>query len=89
MLVAVRVHRVYVVNKERLARLGGVDKMHLSDLVVDRGAGYVNIWVVEDQPPYRGDHFIWWLDERKQGNMVYSRVKELISSWSRGLLRRV
>ena len=78
--------RVGKPGKVRLARLGGVDKMRLSGLIVDRHAGYVMIWVGS---PYSGDHFIWWLDERKSGNMVFSRTKELISSWSRGLLRRV
>ena len=85
----VRFLRVGKPGKVRVAKLGGVDKMHLSGLIVDRDAGYVIIWVVEDRPPYRGDHFIWWLDERKPGNMVYSRTKELISSWTHGLLRRV
>ena len=82
----VRFLRVGKPGKVREARLGGVDKMHLSGLIVDRDAGYVIIWVVEDRPPYRGDHFIWWLEERKPGKMVYSRTKELISSWTRGLL---
>ena len=77
--------RVGKPGKVRLARLGGVDKMRLSGLIVDRHAGYVMIWVGS---PYSGDHFIWWLDERKSGNMVFSRTKELISSWSRGLLWR-
>ena len=81
--------RVGQPGKVRVARLGGVNGMHLSGLSVDRDAGYVILWVVEDRPPYRGDHFIWWLDERKPGNMVYSRTKELMSSWSRGLLQRV
>ena len=85
----VRFLRVGKPGKVRVAKLGGVDKMHLSGLIVDRDAGYVIIWVVEDRPAYRGDHFIWWLEERKPGNMVYSRTKELISSWTHGLLRRV
>ena len=76
-------------GKERLARLGGVDKLRLSELSVDRDAGYVIIWASDDRPLWnRYCSFIWWLDERKQGNMVYSRTKELVSSWSRGLLRR-
>ena len=85
---SVRFLRVGKPGEERLARLGGVDKLRMTGLSVDKGAGYIIIWVADDRPPYRGDHFIWWLDERKSGNMVYSRTKELISSWSRGLLRR-
>ena len=82
--------RVGKPGKVRVARLGGIDKMRLSGLSVDREAGYIIIWAKEDWPEsYRGDSFICWLDERKPGNMVYSRTKELISSWSRGLLRRV
>ena len=85
---SVRFLRVGKPGEERLARLGGVGKLRMTGLSVDKGAGYIIIWVADDRPPYRGDHFIWWLDERKSGNMVYSRTKELISSWSRGLLRR-
>ena len=76
-------------GKERLARLGGVDKMHLYGLIFDRDAGYVIIWVADDLHQRSRDCcFIWWLDERKPGSMVYSRTRELVSSWSRGLLRR-
>ena len=76
-------------GKERLARLGGIDKLRLSGLSVDRDAGYVIIRASDDRPRWnRLCSFIWWLDERKQGNMVYSRTRELISSWSRRLLKR-
>ena len=76
-------------GKGRLAGLGGVDKMRLNMLSVDRDAGYVILWAAEGHPGYTRDcPFIWWLDERKPGNMVYSRTKEFITSWSRGLLRR-
>ena len=54
--------RVGKPSKERLARLGGVDKMSLSGLGVDRDAGYVILWAEEDSP--QGIHncsFIWWL----------------------------
>ena len=75
-------------GKERLTRLGGLEKTRLTGLSVDRGAGYVIFWATED---WHGRmctfSFICWLDERKPGNKVYSRTKELISSWSRGLLR--
>ena len=75
-------------GKVRVARFGGVDKMPLFGLCVDRDAGYVIIWAREDwRESCRGRSFIWWLDERKAGNTVYSRTKELISSWGRGLLR--
>ena len=81
--------RVGKPDKGRLARLGGVGKIPLCGLIVDRDAGYVIIWASKDWPVCtRIRSFIWWLDERKPGNMVYSRTKELISSWSHGLLRR-
>ena len=87
---SVRFLRVGEPGKVRVARLGGVDKMRLSGISVDRDAGYVIIWAAEDWPQWtRGNSFIWWLDERKAGNMVYSRTRELISSWSRGLRRHV
>ena len=86
---SVRFLRVGKPCKERLARLGGIDKMRLTGLSVDRDAGYVIIWATEDWPG-RTCHcyFIWWLDERKPGNMVYSRTRDSITSWSHGLLRR-
>ena len=76
--------RVGKPGKVRVARLGRIDKLRSSALSVDRDAGYIMNW-----RPYRSGSFIWWIDERKPGNMVYSRTKELISSWSRGLLQRV
>ena len=78
--------RVGTPGKERLARLGGVDKMRFTGLIVDRDAGYVIIWVADGGT--RDRSFIWWLGEGKSSNMVYSRTIELISSWSRGLLWR-
>ena len=86
----VRFLRVGKPGKGRLARLGGVDKLYLSRLSVDRDAGYVIMWVADDL--HGLSHYyalIWWLDERRPGNMVYSRTKELITSWSRGLLRHL
>ena len=86
---SIRLLRVGKPGKGRLARLGGVGKLRLSGLSVDSDAGYVTIWAAEDrQGCARYCSFIWWLDERKPGNMVYSRTRELITSWSRGLLRR-
>ena len=85
----IRFLRVGKPGKERLARLEGVDKMRLTGLSVDRDAGYVIVWA-EDHWPQRTTRyccFIWWLEERKLGNMVYSRTRELISNWGRGLLR--
>ena len=83
---SVRFLRVGKPDKWRVARLGGVDTMRLTRLIVDRDAGYVVIWAEDDSPPStRRYSFIWWLDERKPGKMVYSRTKELISSWGRGL----
>ena len=77
-------------GKGRLARLGGIDKMRLAEVTVDRDAGYVIFCVAEDSPwGTRDCSFIWWLDERKPGKMVYSRTKEVISSWSHRLLRRL
>ena len=85
----VRFLRVGKPGKGRLAGLGEVDKMRLSMLSVDRDAGYVILWEADGRPGFARDRpFIWWLDERKQGGMVYSRTKEFITSWSRGLLRR-
>ena len=83
--------RVGKPTKTRLARLGGVNNMPLSGLTVDRDAGYV---IIRTTNIYywrwtHDDSYIWWLDERKPANVVYSRTKELISSWSRGLLQRV
>ncbi len=84
---SVRFLRVGKPDKRRVARLGGVDKMRLFGLSIDKDAGCVIISAGEDPP--RQSSFIWWLDESKPGNIVYSRTKELISSWSRGLLRRL
>ena len=86
---SIRFLRVGKPDKWRVARLGGVDKMRLNRLSVDRDAGFVIIWEADDSPRSLGDcAYICWLDERKAGDMVYLRTKELISSWSRGLLRR-
>ena len=81
--------RVGKPGEERVAKLGGVDKMRLSVLRVDRDAGYVIIWVGEDWPGWtRESSFIWWLGERTHGKIVFPRTKELILGWSRGLLKR-
>ncbi len=86
---SVRFLRIGKPDKWRVARLGGVDKMHMFQMGVDRDAGYIIIWATEGWPQHtRVCGHICWLDERKAGDMVYSRTKELISSWSRGLLRR-
>ena len=85
---SVRFLRVGKLDKGRVVRLEGVDQMHLCGMCVDRDAGYVIIWASEDWPrSNRQCGYICWLDERKSGDMVYSRTKQLISSWSRGLLR--
>ena len=82
--------RVGKPGKVRVARLRGIDKMRVTGIDVDRDAGYVIIRAAEDQPPRtRNCAFICWLDERKSGNMVYSRARGLISGWGRGLLRRI
>ena len=87
---SVRFLRVGKLGKVRVTKLEGIDKLSFTGLVVDRGAGYVIIWAAEDWPLCtRGCSYIWWLDERKSSHMVYSRTKELISRWTRGLLRRV
>ena len=81
--------RVGKPGKGRAARLRGIDNVHVTGLSVDRDAGYVIIWATEDSPPWTLDcAFICWLDEGKPGKTVYSQTKELISSWSRGPLRR-
>ena len=68
--------RVGMPTKVRVARLGMVDKMHLSRLSVDRDAGYLIVWTADDCCPYcGGGGVIWWLDDRKAGNMVRSRTK--------------
>ena len=83
---SVRFLRVGKPDEGRVARLRGVDKMRLSGLSVDRDAGYVVIWEAEDWFRLTSDcGYICWLDERKAGDMAYSRTKELISSWRRGL----
>ena len=77
-------------GKRRLARLEGVDKMRLTGLSVDRDAGYVILYAADHRLHWiRYCSFIWWLDERKPDSVVYSRTKELIPNWSRGLLRRL
>ena len=83
---SVRFLRVGNLDTWRWARLGGVDRMHLTGMWVDKDAGYViahgdEAW----RQSTRDCAFIWWFDVRKPGNMVYSRTKELISSWGRGL----
>ena len=66
--------RVGKAGEVRVARLGGVDEMRLSRLSVDNDAGYVIIWATENWPQWtRCCSFIWWLDERKPGDVVYSR----------------
>ena len=86
---SVRLMRVGKPGKVRVAGLGGVDKMRLTGLSIDKDAGYVIIWAAKDWPRRtRRYSFILWLDERKPGDTVYSRTKELVSSWSRGLLQR-
>ena len=84
---SVRFLRVGQPDKWRVARLRGVDEMRLSGLRIDRDAGFVIIWA-SGGPPIHDCSYICWLDERNPSDMVYSRTKELISSWSRGLLQR-
>ena len=87
---SVRFLRVGEPDNWRVARLGRVGKMRPTGLSIDRDAGYVIIWGDEVcHQSTRECSFIWWLDVRKPGNMVYTRTKELISSRSRGLLRRL
>ena len=83
----IRFLRVGKLHTWGVVRFLGAYKMRREGLRVDRDAGYVIIWGRE---PWRGSSreccFIWWsVDVRKPGNMA--RTKELISSWSRGLLR--
>ncbi len=86
---SVRFLRVGKPDKGRATWLGVIDKMRLSVLRIDRDAGYVIIWTAEGWAwSTRDCGYIYWLDERKAGDTVYSRTKKLISSWSRGLLRR-
>ena len=87
--ISVRLLRVGKPGKVRVARLRGVDNMRLTGLSVDKDAGYVIIWATKDWPrSTRHYSFILWLGGGKPGNIVYSRTKELISSWSRRLLQR-
>ena len=84
----VRFLRVGKPDDGRMARLGGADKMRFAGISVDRDAGYVIIWAVETRSQRtRRCSFVWWLDDRKPGDTVYSRTKELVLSWSYGLLR--
>ena len=86
--ISVRLMRSGKPGKVRVPRLRGVDDLSLI-LSLDKDAGYVIIWAATCWPRSIHLHsFILWLDERKPGNIVYSRTKELISSWSRGLLQR-
>ena len=88
--ISVRLMRVGKPGKVRVARLGGVDNLRLTGLSVDKDAGYIIISAAKIWPrSIRHYSFILWVDERKPGNIVYSRAKELISSWSRGLLQRL
>ena len=87
--ISVRLMRVGKPGKVRMARLKGVDNLRLTGISVDKDAGYVIISAAKIWPQsLRHYSFILWLDERKLGNIVYSRTKELISSWSRGHLQR-
>ena len=87
--ISVRLMQVGKPSKVRVARLGGVDNLRLTGLSVDKDAGYVIISAAKYWPRTLHHYsFILWLDERKPGNIVYSRTKELISSWSRRLLQR-
>ena len=87
---SVQLLRVREPGKVRVARLRGIDKMRVTGIDVDRDAGYVIIWAAKDLGGWTHYYaFIWWLDERKPGNMVHSRTRELITSWGRGLLRRL
>ena len=84
---SVRFLRVGKPDDWRVARLGGVDKMRLVGLHVDRDAGYIIAWVQEGCLWWRREcSFIWWIDERKSGSMVDSPVKVSMSGQSRGLL---
>src|SRR5258706_3682166 len=86
---SVRLLRVGKPDKWRVAKIERVDKLRLSGISVDRDAGFVIISEAEDWTwSPRDCSYICWLDERKAGDAVYSRTKQLISSWSRGLLRR-
>ncbi len=73
---SIRSLRVGQPDKWRVTRLEGVDKMSLFALRVDRDAGFVIIWEAENCPQStRECGYICWLDERKAGDMVYSRTK--------------
>ena len=86
--ISVRLMRVGKLGKVRVARLGGVDNMRLTGPSVYKDAGYVIISAAKYWPrSTRHYPFILWLDERKPGNIAYSRMKEFISSWSRRLLQ--
>ena len=83
----IRFLRVGKPDTWRVVRFLGAHKMRREGLRVDRDAGYVIIWGRERRRrSSRKCCFIWWsVDVRKPGNMA--RTKELISSWSRGLLQ--
>lgn len=80
---SIRFLRVGKPDDWRVATLGGVDKMRVTGLYVDRDAGYIIAWVKESWLWWtRQCSFIWWIDERGR----HSPVKDLASGWSRALL---
>jgi hypothetical protein len=55
----------------RVVKLGGVDKMYLYKLHVDRDAGYIIAWVRDGRARRPREYsFIWWIDDRKPGAVV-------------------
>jgi hypothetical protein len=67
----------------RVVKLGGVDKMYLCGLHVDRDAGYIITWVRGGRLGTREQSFIWWIDGSKPGAVVHSPAKDLAPGRSR------
>ena len=85
---SIRFLRVGTLGDWRAVKVGGMDKMCVSGLHVDRHAGYIMAWVKEGRFQWaRECAFIWWIDERNQDMVWHSWVRDLVSSWSRRLLR--
>lgn len=63
----IRTLRVGTPDDWRAVKIGGMNKMRLSGLHVDRHTGYVIVWVREGRLRWtRECSFICWIDERNQ-----------------------
>ena len=83
----VRFLRVGKPDHWRVVKLGGMNKMRLAKLHVDKDAGYIIAWVLEGCLWWKREYsFIWWVDERRSGLVIDSAVESLIPEQIRRLL---